>query len=212
MPNLFEEQRSQEEAETDESLMRRFQSGEEEVFQTLFNRHASHLINFAYRFLRSQSESEDIAQEVLLRIYRGKDRYNPKRPFRPWFFSIAARLISNRLRDRKRHPQTPLDPIASEETQPPPIQALPDRSVSSPEEALDQQEKVQAVQKALDALPEDQCKAVLLARFEDMSYEEIAQTMEISVSAVKSLLFRAKQSLKRSLAAYARPQSDARLA
>jgi RNA polymerase sigma-70 factor, ECF subfamily len=182
--------------DSDEELMRRFQSGEDEAFRVLFDRYASHLINFAYRLLSSRDESEDIAQEVLLRVYKGKDRYDPSRPFRPWIFSIASRLISNRLRDRKRHPQVSLNFKPDEDHHDIPTIDLADKSSHPTEEILEKQQLAQHVQKALADLPENQRTAVLLARFEEMPYEEIAATMGSSVSSVKSLLFRARQTLK----------------
>lgn len=192
--------------DSDEELMRRFQSGEEAAFRVLFDRYASHLINFAYRLLARRDESEDLAQEVLLRVYKGRDRFDPSRLFRPWIFSIAARLASNRLRYTKRHPAVSLDKPAGEDEQTPPN--LDHRNDSSPsvDETLERQEIVSAVQQAIQALPENQRAAVLLARFEDMSYEEIATTMGSSVSSVKSLLFRARQTLKAVLTSYVREE------
>lgn len=186
----------------DEALMRRYLAGDEGAFTVLLDRYAPHIINFAHRFLHSREESEDIAQEVLLRIYRGKERYDPSRPFRPWIFSIASRLVSNRLRDRKRHSQVSLDLTRQDCPDEIPAMDIPDKSSPLPEEILQKQRLAEDVQKALEILPENQRTAVLLARFEEMSYEEIAQTMGSTVSAVKSSLFRARQALKTSLAPY----------
>lgn len=188
--------------DSDQELMRRFQSGEEEAFRGLLDHYTPHLINFAYRMLSSRDESEDLAQEVFLRVYKGKDRYDPSRPFRPWIFSIASRLISNRLRDRKRHPKVSLDWKPEEGSREIPTIDLPDKSSLRPEETLENRQLAQVVRDALAALPENQRAAVLLARFEEMSYEEIAQTMESTVVAVKSLLFRARQTLKAALTPY----------
>jgi RNA polymerase sigma-70 factor, ECF subfamily len=184
--------------------MGRFQGGDEEGFQTLFDRYAAHLINFAHRSLNSREESEDVAQEVLLRVYRSKDRFDASRPFRPWVFSMAVRLIYNRLRDRKRHPGFSLDQKPDEDR---PGPELPDQS-PLPSESLEKQHLAREVRKALDGLPENQRTAVLLARFEEMSYTQIAEAMGVSVTAVKSLLFRAKQTLKSSLASHVRPEDE----
>ncbi|HMU76164.1 MAG TPA: sigma-70 family RNA polymerase sigma factor [Elusimicrobiota bacterium] len=92
------------EREPDESLMRQFQAGDGEAFDALFDRYSARLINFAFRFLHSREEAEDAAQDVFLRLRGKKERYDPSRPFRPWLFSIASRLVSNRLRQKKRHP------------------------------------------------------------------------------------------------------------
>ncbi|MBI4669916.1 MAG: sigma-70 family RNA polymerase sigma factor [Elusimicrobia bacterium] len=187
-------------AESDESLMRRFQAGDEDAFAALFDRYAAHLVNFAWRFLGNQNESEDLAQEALLRVYKSKSRYDPSRPFKPWIFSIAARIVSNSLRSKRRHPLLSLD-------QPPQANSgdtilnSAELSIVSSEfaEAFERNEAVEAVKKAIADLPQDQRIAVSLARFEDMSYEEIAEAMDTTLPAVKSLLFRARQNLKKFL-------------
>ena len=191
---------------SDESLMRRFQAGEDEAFQALFNRYSSHLINFAYRFLSSREASEDVAQETFLRVYRGKDRYDATRPFRPWLFSIAVRLASNRLRDQKRHPRVALEGEQDEDGD---RQAL-DLSDTSPlpHAELERRHLAERVKEALKVLPETQRTAVLLARFEGLSYAEIAEAMGTSVTAVKLLLFRARQTLKKVLTPYVEEEDD----
>lgn len=183
--------------DTDETLMRRFQAGDEESFEPIFNRYSEHVLNFAYRFLHSQAEAEDVTQEIFLRIYRGKDRYEAERPFRPWLFTIASRLLSNRVRDSKRRAQVSLDSTDSEYGEW--SLNLPDLSTPQPQEVAAVKEKRRVIQAALDQLPEDQRIAVLLCRFEGLSYEEIAESMNTSISAVKSLLYRAHQNLKQLL-------------
>ena len=187
------------EGDTDESLMRQFQSGDGVAFEILFDRYSTHLINFAHRFLFSREESEDAAQEVLLRIHGARDRYDSSRPFRPWLFSIASRLISNRLRQKKRHPLVSLFHSADEGGDESIPLDVPDRWDSGPEQIVEKHHLAAHIQSVLSRLPENQHTAVVLARFEEMSHEEIAQTMGISVSSVKSLLFRARQSLKNDL-------------
>ncbi|MBK8870365.1 MAG: RNA polymerase sigma factor [Elusimicrobia bacterium] len=183
--------------DSDESLMRRFQSGDTDAFVLLFNRYSTHLINFANRFLFSQEESEDAAQEVLLRIHNARDRYDASRPFRPWLFSIASRLISNRLRQKKRHPLISLF-HSTEDDDSPPVDP-PERRGHGPEQNMENQHLATLIQSSLALLPENQRNAVILARFEEMTNEEIAQIMGTSVSSVKSLLFRARQTLKNAL-------------
>ncbi|MBI4369076.1 MAG: sigma-70 family RNA polymerase sigma factor [Elusimicrobia bacterium] len=180
--------------------MRRFQTGDEEAFRVLFDRYANHLVNFIYRFLRSQEESEDVAQEALLRIYRSKDHYDPVRSFRPWLFSIVSRLCSNYLRDRRRHPQISLDQSVSHGSDDPRPLQIADSALPLPQDALEKHDIAMAAMRALNDLPENQRTAVILRRFEALSYEEIAQAMGISMAAVKSLLFRARQTLKETLA------------
>ena len=183
----------------DESLMRDVASGSQDAFEMIFDRYSVRIINFAYRFLASREEAEDIAQEVFLRIYKAREKYNPARPFKPWLFSITSRLISNQRRMKKRHPQESLDWTFEnlegnlQET------ILSENKTHLPDEVIQKQQLISTVQEALRKLPEDQRKAVIFARYEEMSYEEIADTIGVSVSAVKSLLFRARASLKVSL-------------
>lgn len=195
---------------TDEELMAAFQAGDEEAFKTLFDRYAARLFNFSLRFFRSREEAEDLAQEALLRVYHKKDRFDVSRLFRPWIFTIASRLISNRLRDKKRHPHLSLDkPLENSDG---------DEMVIEPSEPTrltpdcieENTQLVQAVQRALDDLPESQRTAVVLARYEEMSYEEIAESMSTSVSSIKSLLFRARIALKDSLSSFAPSGQDER--
>lgn len=182
--------------------MRQFQAGQGEAFDTLFARYTSPLINFTYRFLGSRDEAEDVAQEVFVRIYRSKERYDPARPFRAWIFTIAARLAADHTRKRKRHAETSLDRSVSTEEDIPLSAVLPDSGALSPEEIQTKKEVSRTVQAALAGLPNQQRTAVLLCRFEQMAYEDIAKTMGLSASSVKSLLFRARQTLAKILIPY----------
>lgn len=188
--------------------MREFQKGNEEAFRLLFDRYSGHLINFAYRSLASKPEAEDLTQEVLIRVYRKRDRFDVSRLFRPWIFSIAARLVSNRIRDRKRHPQASLDFQPSDENQNSDALQIADSPSLVPDKELEQKKLAEAVWRSLDALPETQRSAIILAKFEEMPYEEIASVLNTSVSSVKSLLFRARESLKSSLEAYVQEKTQ----
>jgi RNA polymerase sigma-70 factor (ECF subfamily) len=188
--------------ETEEILMARFQAGEEDAFVTLFDMYAKRLINFAHRFLFSQEESEDVAQQVLLAVYEKKERYDPSRPFRPWLFAIASRAVSNRLRDRKRHPRVSLD-YSNDNADGNSLVNRPELiDQDRTENSCEKKEVVEVVRRALERLPENQRLAVTLAKFEEMPYQDIAGVMKVSLSAVESLLFRARQSLKTSLSPY----------
>ena len=185
---------------SDELLMALFKKGDEQAFRILFDRYYSHVLNFAFRLLASREESEDIAQETLFRVYDNKDRFDSSRFFRPWLFAIASRLASNKLRHRKRHPSRSLDwkPDDDSEYQSPP--ELPDVTTPQPHEVMEKKQTIDMVREALDALPEKQRTVVILARYEDMPYEEIGMVMGLSVGGVKSLFFRAKEQLRQFLA------------
>ncbi len=179
--------------------MKEFQNGEESAFGVLFDRYTPRLINFAYRFLHSRGGAEDVIQETFVRIYKGKDRYDTERLFRPWVFAIASRLISNCLRDTKRHQEMALETntICGEKKSL--AEMLPDNSILMPLDLSEQNERSETVRHAVDGLPDKQRLALLLCRFEGMSYNDISHVMNTSVSAIESLLFRARQSLKREL-------------
>ncbi len=182
-------------AASDEELMRRFQAGDEAAFRTLFDRYAARLVGFASRLLRDRDEAEDLAQEVLLRVYRGSAPYDPRRPFKAWVFTTAARLGYNRLRDRRRRPGVSIDTGGAEGGR---IElADPAGSAEIP---VEKRERAAAVDKALASLPDDQRTAVLLARFEELSYEEISKALGTTLPAVKSLLYRARIALASRLA------------
>ena len=179
---------------SDEVLMSRFQQGDETYFRALFERYSARLVNFAYKFLRSREEAEEIAQETLLRVYREKRSFDPSRAFRPWLYSIALRLAYNKLRYLKRHPKESLDAVSlsGDESA---ADRIADHSQLRPDQILEKQAEREKVWSALVSLPESQRSAIILSRFEELSYEEIASVLDVSVSSVKSLIFRAKESL-----------------
>lgn len=179
--------------DSDESLMSRYQSGDEDAFRTIFDRYTIPLIHFACRFLGSQTEAEDVAQEVFLRIYRHKERYDARRRFRSWIFSITARLSANKARDRKTHRETSLDAGDSDDGTN--FAALLTDGGPQPDHDYQSKESVRKILAALQMLPENQRTAILLCRFEQMSYGEIADALETSVQAVKSLMYRGMQTL-----------------
>lgn len=188
-------------AVTDELLMSRFQNGDEASFEIIFDRYAKRLVNFACKFLRSQEESEESAQETLLQVYRKKQSFDAKQKFRPWIFAIALRVTYNKIRYQKRHPHESLD-FSNEMTDEPLTSRIPDPAQLQPDQIMEKERGRQAVWNALGELPDNQRTAVILARFEGMSQEEIADTLNLSVSSVKSLIFRARESLKSSLQSF----------
>jgi len=188
--------RSPEDAE-DIRLMALIGAGGEGAFEQLVERHQRLVIGTVGRMLGSGSDAEDIAQQVFVRVWKNAKRYEPRAKFTTWLLKITRNLVFNELRRRSRHPQVPLQSESDEEERP-----LKDEQAVAPDASLLEHELQQAVDAAIANLPETQRMAVVLRRYEELSYEEIAAAMDQSVSAVKSLLFRARTELRQSLQRY----------
>jgi RNA polymerase sigma factor (sigma-70 family) len=188
--------RTPEDAE-DIRLMELVGAGEEAAFEQLVERHQRLVIGTVGRMLGSGSDAEDIAQQVFVRVWKNAKRYEPRAKFTTWLLKITRNLVFNELRRRSRHPQVPLQSESDEEERP-----LKDEQAVAPDASLLEHELQQAVDAAIANLPETQRMAVVLRRYEELSYEEIAEALDQSVSAVKSLLFRARTELRVSLQRY----------
>jgi len=179
--------------------MLRFQKGDTEAFQQLFHKYSPPVVNFAFRFLGSQARAEEIAQEVFLQVYRWQNRYEPKAKFSTWLFKIAHNHCLNEVRKGEyRVSLESLDPprdIDGEERE----SNLPDTNSSRGEDILAAKEAADRIQQILRRIPESQRMALLLSRMEGMSYQEVAEVLGSTEKAVKSLVFRATQSLKEGL-------------
>ncbi len=183
--------------EIDFVLMERIGGGDHAAFRDLVERHQNAVIGTVAKMLGNASESEDIAQQVFLRIWRNAKRYRPEAKFTTYLFTITRNLVFNETRRKSRKKEVSAD--EREENSNLLIEASPDRQ---PDSELLQAELQRAVDDAIASLPEAQRMAVVLRRYEQLSYEEIAGVLNLSVSAVKSLLFRARTSLREALAGY----------
>jgi RNA polymerase sigma-70 factor (ECF subfamily) len=181
----------------DFTLMERIGAGDHQAFRELVERHQNAVIGTVAKMLGNASESEDIAQQVFLRIWRNAKRYRPDAKFTTYLFTITRNLVFNESRRKSRKKEVSSD--EREENSNCLVEASPDRQ---PDAELLQAELQQAIDAAIASLPETQRMAVVLRRYEQLSYEEIAETLELSVSAVKSLLFRARTTLRESLSDY----------
>jgi RNA polymerase sigma-70 factor, ECF subfamily len=180
----------------DAELMLRVKDGDGASFAILLEKHRSPVIHFLYRMVQNQAVAEELAQEVFLRVYRSRSTYEPTAKFTTWLFRIATHLALNSLRDGKNErTQERLD----EHTEDMPVRQLPD-SKPSVEQAMVYQAKFAEVRQAIAALPEKQRAAVLMHKYEEMEYSQIARVLNCTESAVKSLLFRAYESLRARLA------------
>jgi len=189
-------------ADYDVALMLAFQRGNELAFQELVERNHARVIGLIYRFIGDAADAEDLAQEVFLRIYRARQTYKPTAKFSTWMFRITANVSLNALRSRaNRRDDVSIDQMA--ETQDGP-RAMPDPETRMPDQRLHQGELQDKVRQAIGTLPEKQQIAVVLNKYEGMSYADIARTIGCSTMAVKSLLARARDNLKDRLLLYLR--------
>ena len=182
--------------ELDAQLMLRVREGDEPCFALLLERHRNAVVSFLYRMVQNQAVAEELAQEVFLRVYRSRASYEPTAKFTTWLFRIATRLALNRIRDfKKEKGQASLDmelPDGGE------VQVADLRR--SVEQELVENVRVREVRAAVECLPEKQRAAVLMHKYREMEYTQIARALQCSDSAVKSLLFRAYETLRAKLA------------
>ena len=177
--------------------MRQVAAGDMEAFQSLIEAHQTRVVGTVAKMLGDDVDSEDIAQQVFIRVWKSAARYQPTAKFTTWLFKITRNLVFNELRRRKRHPVTPLQLEEDEHFFQP-----ADNAAMSPDASLLDAELNDALQIAIDALPETQRMAIILRRYEEMPYDEIGEVLGLSVPAVKSVLFRARAELRENLRKY----------
>jgi len=183
--------------EHDIALMLKVRSGDENAFEELIERHQSAVIGTVAKMLGNASEAEDIAQQVFIRLWKSAPRYKPKAKFTTFLFTITRNLVFNESRRKSRKKE-----FSMEEREDDFHLQTKDSQGASPDQELLQQELRQAIDQSIAKLPEKQRLAVILRRYEDMPYEEIGGIVGLSVSATKSQLFRARQTLRDELQQY----------
>ena len=181
----------------DHVLMERIAHGDAQAFRELVERHHNAVIGTAAKMLGNLNDAEDIAQQVFLRVWKNARRYRPDARFTTYLFTITRNLVFNETRRRGRKKE-----VSAEELEENTGHIAEERADLRPDAQVLQEELRLAVDKAIAALPEAQRMAVVLRRYEQLPYEDIAQVLELSVPAVKSLLFRARSALRESLADY----------
>ncbi len=187
----------------DVRLMLRVKNEDEEAFSELMSSYQDRLVGIFTNLLDGKQSAEDLAQEVFLRVYRARHSYEPTAKFSTWLFRIANNVASNIRRKNKNRKEVKLNPketgsmgIRPEE------QIIADKSALMPNRQIANRELQLIVRNALDELGENQQMAVLLNKFEGMNYSEIAECMDLTPSAVKSLLSRAREKLRTILEQY----------
>lgn len=182
--------------EHDAELMLRVREGDEQSFALLLARHRVAVIQFLYRMVQNQGVAEELAQEVFLRVYKARGTYEPTAKFTTWLFRITTHLALNWIRDAKAEKnQRSLDESDESGTS---VQ-VPDGKPTA-EEHLVRRVRTEEIRIAIQKLPDKQRAAVLMHKYQDMEYAQIAAVLSTSESAVKSLLFRAYESLRTRLA------------
>lgn len=187
----------------DVRLMLRAKAGDQTAFTQLVTNYQDRLVGLLSHMMQSKEAAEDLAQEVFLRVYRARNGYEPTAKFSTWLFRIANNLANNQRRDAGRRKETllvgsdsgPLGPRPGEKM-------IAEKSGLMPTRQFDKSEMCAMVQAALSTLNEKQRMAVLLHKFEEMSYTDIAAALDMSAPAVKSLLSRARDNLREKLEPY----------
>ena len=184
-------------------LMLQVRDDDAAAFDELMRRYQTRLITVLQHLVGARGEAEDLAQEVFLRVYRARKKYVPGAKFATWLFTIANHVASNARRGRARRPEVNIHASESGPFGTAGLDAIAQAASGQlPTRQLDKAELRDVVQSALLRLNERQRLAVLLSKFEEMSYSEIAETMNLSTQAVKSLLSRARSELRDALAPY----------
>ena len=182
--------------ERDAELMLRVREGDPASFALLLERHRVPVIHFLYRMVQNQAVAEELAQEVFLRVYRSRHSYEPTARFTTWLFRIATHLALNQIRDRRHEKSSesldedPRDGISRQVAD----------TLPNVEQDLLRQARLNEVRQAIETLPVKQKAAVLMHKYQEMEYSQIAKVLSCSESAVKSLLFRAYETLRSRLA------------
>jgi RNA polymerase sigma-70 factor (ECF subfamily) len=196
-------------ARSDVQLMLDVKAGDEQSFALLLRRYRTPLVNFLYRMVRGREQAEDLAQEVFLRVYRARKDYVPSAKFTTWLFRIATNLALNSMRDnRYQRMEISIDAPVTTDAEDGDERTL-DVAEQNPniEQHLIEEARRKMIRHAIDKLPEKQRAAVLLHKYQELDYNEIAKILDCSESALKSLLFRAYEALRVELAPLVAQQS-----
>ena len=183
---------------SDAEIMLRVAAGDTGSFDYLVEKFRRPMISFMYRMTRNQSVAEELAQEVFLRVYRSRQSYAASAKFTTWLYRIATNLAVNHARDTKyERPENTVN-IDEPDTETGLTVDVPDRSLNA-EQTILRRERLAAIRKHIEALPERQRAAVIMHKYQNMDYKQIAGVLKLSESATKSLLFRAYETLRERL-------------
>ena len=189
----------------DEELMAQCRQGDMSAFELIVRRYQDRIVNYITRVINDHHRAEDLAQEAFLRVLGSIQRYRPKGQFKNWLYLIATNLCRNELRNRNRQSTDLFSQLGLESSdspgdqQSPILEDLLSDSRYLPDRLYEQKEREQMIRQQVDLLPENQRLSLVLVTYQELSYQEVSQIIGCSVSAVKSLIHRARQKLKQKL-------------
>ena len=186
------------ESPSDADIMLRAKAGDQSAFDYLVQKYRRPMISFMYRMSRNAAAAEDLAQEVFLRVYRSRANYEASAKFTTWLYRIATNLAVNHARDtRHERPEVQVSLDEPDEESGTTLE-LPDAALTA-EQVMVRRERMLAIRSKVEALPEQQRLAVIMHKYQQMDYKQIADVLKKSESATKSLLFRAYETLREQL-------------
>ena len=183
---------------SDAEVMLRVAAGDDAAFDYLVEKFRRPMISFMYRMTRSQAVAEELAQEVFLRVYRSRQSYAANAKFTTWLYRIATNLAVNHARDTRHERPEHIVNIDEPDTETGMTVDVADRGLNA-EQLILRRERLAAIRREVEALPERQRAAVLMHKYQNMDYKQIAAVLNLSESATKSLLFRAYETLRETL-------------
>jgi RNA polymerase sigma-70 factor (ECF subfamily) len=183
---------------TDADIMLRVKAGDDSAFEYLVQKYRRPMVGFMYRMARNSAVAEDLAQEVFLRVYRSREKYEASAKFTTWLYRIATNLAVNYARDTRHERAENVVSIDEPDEDTGLTVDVPDTSLSA-EESIMRRERMAAIRQRVEALPERQRIAVTMHKYQQMDYKQISQVLKLSESATKSLLFRAYETLREQL-------------
>jgi len=186
-------------ADPDVALMLRVQGGDQAAFQELFRKLGPRVLQYARRFVGSEAQAEELTQDVFVQVFRFRHRYRPQSRLSTWVFTIATNLCLNELRRPERHLRVDIWDRRGDAEERHEGPQLPDPDARTPEEGAAARELAGHLEVAVAALPPKQRAALLLSRVDGLAYRDVAEALGCTEGAVKALLFRATQSLKKTL-------------
>jgi RNA polymerase sigma-70 factor, ECF subfamily len=195
LPSQFENSAALSEGRSDADVMLRVKAGDDTAFEFLVQKYRRPMVSFMCRMMHNSAGAEDLAQEVFLRVYRSRESYEASAKFTTWLYRIATNLAMNHARDtRHERPENTVSLDEPDDTTGLSID-VPDGSLTA-EEIIVRRERMAGIRKRVQALPERQRTAVIMHKFQQMDYRQIADVLKLSESATKSLLFRAYETLR----------------